>query len=87
MFVYWPAEVLKNNNWPPVNPAVLTFFKLPSVTIHPWFPANIVSATNPKVFAEPCSAVAEANLTAILPPCDPEMYTTWPFVNVVPWAL
>jgi len=59
-------------------------FKTPSVITQPSSPAGIVSAANPRVLAEPLSAPAEANLTAALPPCEPEMYTTWPFVKGLP---
>ena len=79
--MYAPGVVLKNINLPPIKVEVSNPLKLPSVITQPSPPAVIVSATKPSVFAEPNSAVAEANLTAILLPCDPETYTTWPFVN------
>jgi hypothetical protein len=68
-------------------PEVFIFFNTPSVITQPSWPANIVSATNPNVLADPLSAPAEANLTAALPPCEPEIYTTCPFVKLLPWAL
>ncbi len=82
-----PGVELRKTSFPAVNPKVFNFLNGPSVIIHPVPPEVIVSATRPNVPAEEGSAASLANFTATLFPCDPEIYTTCPFVRVVGSAL